>query len=191
MNLPTVPRTIKVPRGYFDQPEIELDMTRIDEANRRMHEARFVNPATQKELEGLFNEAANEAGKYMAWIDYEILKIKKVHDKNRARVTLGKAVEEAKRFKAEGMKMNEDIRDALYATDPDCEKSLDIMNELTTAKAVLETAFWSFVRAHKSVAESAQNRGSAPTPNLVGTIGRTYESPQANFMGKDERKSNG
>jgi len=188
MSVPTSPRMLRVPRGYFDQPEIELDMTRIDEANRRMQEARFVNPSTQKELEGLFNEAANDAGKYMAWVDYEILKIKKIYDKARARVTLGKAVEEAKRFKADGIKMNEDIRNALYAMDPDCERALDIQNDLTAAKSVLETAFWSFVRAHKSVAESAQNRGSAPTPNLIGTIGRTYETPQANFMGKDERK---
>jgi hypothetical protein len=181
-------RILRVPRGQPDQAALELEMIVIDEANRRLDEVRYVNPATSKELEGLFNEAANHAGKYMAWVEYEILKAKKLHEKNRSRVILGKAIEKAKELKDIGVKMNEDMRDALIAEDPDCESSLDILNSLTAVHKLLESTFWSFVRSTTACQNTAANKNSTPTPNLGGVVGRTFETPQANFMGKDERK---
>jgi hypothetical protein len=163
-------------------------MSIIDEAERRLHEVRIVSNASAKELEGLFNEAANSTSKYMAWVEYEILKATKQHTLDRSTVILDKAPEEAKRLKETGIKMNEDLREALIARDEDCQKSLDVLNSLKAVKALLESSYWTFIRAHNSSSQVAQQKGIAPTPNFSGSIGQTYNTPQQNLMGRNERQ---
>ena len=97
-------------------------------------------------------------------------------------------MDEAKKLKELGMKMNEDLREALISQDPACEASLDRLNSLTAVKLILEEHKWSFIRAFNSIQELAQAKGAQPTPNFVGQIGQTFNIPQPNFMGKDERK---
>lgn len=185
-------RVVLVPRGVqkamLEHGPLKLGMDIIDEAERRLHEVRLANPATRNELCGLFNQAANTCGKYQAWIEYEILRADKAHKLDRAVVILEKATEEAKRLKELGIKMNEDLREALISRDEACAASLETLNELKAMKALLESHFWSFIRAHNSCIEVAQSRGFAPTPQFNGSEGQTYNIPQMNFMGKDERK---
>lgn len=181
-------RKLTVPRGTVGKEPLVLDMALIDEADRRLHEVRLVSAATATELKGMFNEAANTASKYLAWIEYEILRAKKTHSLNRATVVLEKAVDEAKRLKEVGIKMNEDMRDALIARDEACQRSQDVLDSLIAVKALLESSYWTFFRAHGSIDTVSQNKTVAPVPNFGGQIGQTYNIPQINLMGKDERK---
>jgi hypothetical protein len=186
------PRILRVPRGTPGKAPLELDMTVLDEAERRLHEVRMVSHATSRELGGLFNQAANEAGKYVAWVEYEILKATKQYELDKATVILDKAPEKAAEMKEAGMKMNEAIRDAMIARDEDCMRSLDILNALQAAKKLLETSFWSFLRSYQSADAVSNAKGQAPTPNFSsGHVGQTYDIPQMNIMGRDERKNNG
>lgn len=178
-------RILTVPRGTVNAPAIQLDMTPLDEAERRLIDVRTVTPATQKDLEGLFNEAANTATKYLAWIEYEVLQAQKRLDLDRATVILDKAPEYANSIKESGIKMNETIREALIARDEACQMSLDVLNSLKAVKALLEAKSESFVRAHYSSRAIADYKGQAPTPNFSGPIGRTYDMPQTNFMGEN------
>lgn len=187
MNLPEK-RVLSVPRGTPGKNPLELDMSLLDEADRRLQEVRLVSHATKTELQGLYNQAANEAGKYMGWIEYEILKAKKEVTKARSNVIMGVAMEEAKKLKELGMKMNEDLREALISRDPVCDEATDRLNALEAVKVLLGEAKWSFIRAFNSISELAQQKGAQPTPNFVGELGQTFNIPQANFMGKDERK---
>lgn len=190
-NLPVKGRVLQVPRGIPGSAPLALEMDIIDEAERRLHEARLASHATKTELSGLFNEAANAAGKYSSWIAYEILRAKKHQAKCRSNVILGSMMDEAKRLKELGVKMNEDIREAFISKDPACEEALDILNSLIAVQTLLEEHKWSFIRSFNSVQEIAQSRGASPTPQFGGSLGQTYNIPQANFMGEDERKKNG
>lgn len=178
----STPRILRVPRGTPSKPELELNMQILDEAERRLHEVRLANPALAKDLEGLFNEAANTATKYLAWIKYEILQAEKNYSLDRATVILEKMPEEAAKLKAAGIKMNEDYREAFIIRDEACSRSLDILNSLKAVQALLEASSETFIRAHYS--SRNKEKEMAPTPNFMGTTGQTYEIPQNNFMGK-------
>lgn len=193
--LPARNRYLRVRKGTKDLPEersvLELPMDIIDQAEARLHEVRLVSQATATELKGVFNEAANAASKYMAWIEYEILKAKKQLDLDRATVILDKVPEEAKRLKESGVKMNEDMREALISRDEDCQYALDVLDSLKAMKALMDSYYWTFIRAHKSLEEISNRKGMAPTPNFGGHVGQTFDVPQTNLMGADERKKNG
>lgn len=181
-NLIPAPRILRVPRGTPLKPHLELDMSLLDTAEKRLHEVRLANPALSKDLEGLFNEAANLATKYLAWIKYEILQAEKNYSLDRATVILEKLPEEALKLKEKGIKMNEDYREALIIRDEACARSLDVLNSLKAVQALLEASSETFIRAHYS--SRNKEREMAPTPNFMGTVGQTYEIPQNNFMGK-------
>jgi hypothetical protein len=187
-------RTFRVRKGTKNLPEerciLEMPMGLIDQAESRLHEIRLVSPATANELKGLFNEAANKSSKYIAWIEYEILKAQKQYDLDRATVILDKAPVEAVKLKEHGIKMNEDLREALISRDEDCQYALDILNALKAAKALLESNYWSFIRAFNSADHVSQQKTFTPTPNFGGTIGQTYNVPQANFLGHKETGEN-
>ena len=96
---------LSVPKGTPGIEPLHLDMTVLYEADRRMHEIRLVSKATCQELGGLFNQACNLAGKYLAYVKYELLKAEKNHNLNRATVILEKAPLEAMKLKAVGIKL--------------------------------------------------------------------------------------
>jgi hypothetical protein len=181
-------RTLTVPRGVAGKPPLELEMSLIDDAESRLHEVRLSSSATSKDLEGLFNEAANMVTKYLAWVKYELLRAEKEHELNRATVILDKAPEEAKRLKDAGIKLNEDIREALIARDEDCQKSLDVLNSLKAVEALLLASSQTFIRAHYSARSVASAKETAPTPNLGYSVGDLTEKEQPNFMGKSNWK---
>jgi hypothetical protein len=176
--LPASGRTLSIPKAVpkSDDDALVFDMSLIDEAERRMPEIRLVSTATAKELGGLFNQACNQVGK--------LLNAEKEHNLNRANVILGKAMDEAAKYKAAGMKMNEDIREALIARDEACAHSLDIWNALKAAKVLFEGYKWTYIRAYASADENAKGRSQAPAHQLNGTVGQTFDVPQANFMGQ-------
>jgi hypothetical protein len=182
MNNLSEPRVLRVPRGTPNKPPLELNMELLDTAEKRLHEVRLANPAMSKDLEGLFNEAANLATKYLAWIKYEILQAEKNYSLDRATVILEKLPEEALKLKEKGIKINEDYREALIIRDEACAKSLDILNSLKAVQALLEACSETFIRAHYS--SRNKEKELAPTPNFNGIVGQTFEVPQANFMGK-------
>ncbi len=180
-------RVLSVPRGTPGKNTLDLDMSMIDQAEVRLPEVGLVSAATRSELQSLYNVAANEAGKYMGWIEYEILRAKKELKKARSNVIMGVGMEEAKKLKELGMKMNEDLREALISRDPICDDLQDRLDALSATKMVLEEHKWSFIRAFNSIAEVSNGKSGQPTPNFATQVGQTYNLPQPNFMGKDER----
>lgn len=182
MNSLSNKRVLSVPRGNPNQPALELDLGPLDEAERRLYEVRLNNPALAKDLEGTFNEAANLASKYLAWVEYEILQAQKNHDLNRAVVILEVIPEKAKELKELGIKMNEDYREAMITKDEACAKSLDILNSLKAVQALLKANMDTFVRAHYSARNNDKNQATVPTPNFTNVVGQMPDN--ANLMGK-------
>lgn len=183
MNQPVQSRILAVPRGTPGQPNLELELGLLDLAEKRLYEVRLNNPAMAKDLEGLFNEAANTASKYLAWLEYEILQAKKNNDLNRATVIIDKLPAEAAKLKESGMKMNEDYREAFIMRDEACVRSRDVLDSLTAVQALIKASFDTFVRAHYSARNKAAESGQTPVPNFSGT------TVGGNFMGNNGRQS--
>lgn len=174
-----------VPRGNPGSPPMSMDMQAIHDAENRLYEIRAVTPDKAPELMGYFNVACNLAGKYIAWIKYEALNAKKNLDVARATVILDKSVEAFEAVKDKGVKYNEDFRAAMIARDPDCQSRLDTLNTLIAAEALLESKFWSFMRAFNACRDVAQRRQMvAASPNLSTGL---MEEP-TNYMGSGEGK---
>ena len=178
-------REVVLPRGDKRLGEnLVLDMYFLDYAESRLPEVRISNGTTSKELEALFNEAANLATKYLAWISYEMLHMEKTFSLDKAEVIIDKMPAEAARLKEAGIKMNEDYRDALIARDEKCSATLDKINTLKAYTAILEAATKSFVRAHYSARENAENKSNAPLQNMTTTIDST-SAQGTNLMGSN------
>ena len=174
---------LHVPRGKTGLPPLPVDMTRIYEGEGRLKEIAYVTPVTSRELSSYFNEVCNEANKYIAWVEYEILQATKTFDLCRAKVILEKAPAEAQKLKDSGLgKPNEDWREALVTMDEDCQAALDSLNNLKAIKALLESKAKTFERAYFS-AKLNNDEKTMASPNFSGTIGQLSD-PQKNFMGK-------
>jgi hypothetical protein len=166
-------RSLSVPRGKLGLPPIVLDLSRIDHGESRLKEVSYVTPLTSRELSSFFNEVTNEATKYLAWIEYEILRAKKECDIARARVILEKVPAEAEKLMATGMKANSEWRDALIATDPEYQQCYDIVSALTAIKYLLEGKAKTFERAYFSAKLVGEERSMvSATPNLNGVNGQ-------------------
>lgn len=179
---------LAIPRGTPALPAMQLDMTLVYQAEGRLPEVRRVTPDTAPELAGFFNEAANITSKYLAWIEYEILQAQKYNGLAKSTVVLEKAPAEFAKLKDTGIKYNEDFREALVARDPECQKTLDVLNGLKASKAFLESKMWTFIRAFNSCDANASRKShAATTPNFSGAIGDTMDSN--NFMGDRKRST--
>ena len=176
-------REVILPRGDLRHgPNLVLDMYFLDYAESRLPEVRISNPATSKELEALFNEAANLANKYIGWINYEMLYLQKAFDLDKAVVMIDKIPLEAPKFKELGIKMNEDYRDAFIARDPACAASIDKLNTCKAYIKILEASASSFIRAHYSARGIAETKSNTPSQNMTTTLDSTT-AQGTNLMG--------
>lgn len=175
-------KTLVVPRGTPNLPPLKLEMDEIYRAEGRLHEVSIISPMTAPELMGYFNTVCNLTTKYISWIEYEILVAQKHYELAKSTVILDKMPDEVNRYKNNGMKANEDFRNALIARDPECSAFLDKVNQLTAVKSLLENKARSFVRAYNASRSIWERRANTPSPNFNGTIG----APANNLMGAPE-----
>jgi hypothetical protein len=146
-------------------------MTLVYAAERRLNEVAIVSPGTAPELIGYFNEACNTTTKYLAWVEYEILMAQKHYELARAHVILEKAPEAYGKIKDKGIKFNEDFREALMATDIECQGRLDTLNALKAVRVLLENKAKSFERGYyacKTTWDRKQHQ--AASPNFGGLL---------------------
>lgn len=171
-----------VPRGTPGLEPLRLDMTEVYHTERRLREVAFATPGTAPELQATYNVAANEIGKYISWVKYEKLRAEKELKLAKARVIIDDLPGHAARLKESGIKMNEDIRDAYFVKDKACSEMMEKINAIEAVLALLESKFWSFIRAHDSVSNTAAKRGMTGI-NMNATPGQ-LETTEGGFMGK-------
>lgn len=183
---------LAVPRGIPGLAPLKLDMSTVYEAEQRVSETGSTSVENATQLAGYFNQACNTVGKYLAWVEYEINQAKKQFGLAKATVILEKAPEEWKKLSGiQGMKYNEDFREAVVARDPECQQWQDVVAALEASKKLLEGKFWTFVRAFNSCEARTEHRGiKAAQPVLNGFEGQTLD-PNNNFMGATRKGSSG
>jgi hypothetical protein len=116
--------------------EVAINMTALKEAERRMIEAKTVNPSTYTELEYVMGEAYRELKKNLATVGYQILKTENELEKSKASALLDRypAFLEGKPSKFD----NASIRDAFLARDPEVQEAKERLDSLKTLQVFLE-----------------------------------------------------
>jgi hypothetical protein len=167
-----------LPRGdATNGSPLVLDMKQIYESERRLEDVKSVTPDTASEVMGEMNIAANDASRYLAWIQYELLMAKKNYDKRKAVLILEKLPDF---LKEKGLKPNEDIRESFLALDNEAYQLRDRIDCLTAAFYMIEGKLKTFVRAFNAAKSVGDNRRY----NAVAPI----TSPGANPWAKLEQE---
>lgn len=159
-------KKMMIPKGLGLTPvPLVLNMEEITYAESRLPDIRVTTPDNAAELLGVFNTAASTVTKYMAWVQYELLMARQSYDKRKAIVILDEMPTKAEELKSKGVKMNEDVREALLAQDSECFTFRDRMDCLEAVLNYLDGKRQSFVRGYsavKSVAETKRFTASFP-----------------------------
>lgn len=181
-------RVLAMPRGTPGLPPIQLDMSLIYEAESRLTDLKSVNQETGVELSAYYTQACNTVTKYLAWLEYELLAAEKHYGLAKATVILDLMPEAAQKLKESGIKVNEDVREAMIAKDITCQSQLERLNMLKAVQKLLEGKMHSFTKAHYLARLAVEKRqGIDPVPNLSGVVGETTLN-ENNFMGKAYHK---
>lgn len=128
--------TLMVIPSFGGIPELKMEMSRITEAERRIVEAKTVNPVTYVDLEHSFNEAYRDLKKHLSAIGFQLMAADKALKEAKATVLLDKYPEIIKdRPKSHD---NADLRDSVLIRDPDYSAAIDRINQLKALESYLE-----------------------------------------------------
>jgi hypothetical protein len=123
--------------SFKKAPELRLDMSKIREAEGRIHESKTVNPSTYKDLEYAFNEAWRDLKRHLSQVGYQISLAEREIEEAKADVLLDKYPEfMAGRPKSQD---NADTRKAFLARDEGYSQALDRFNQMKALESVLDS----------------------------------------------------
>jgi hypothetical protein len=117
-------------------PALTMDMSSIRTAERRIIEAKTVNPSTYSDLEHTFNEAYRELKRHLSTIGYQITMADKALRQAKAEVILGSYSE----FMKGKPKYhdNADLRDAFLVKDENYVAAYDRLAQLKAFESNFE-----------------------------------------------------
>lgn len=121
--------------GFGFTSDLTLNVSNIKEAEKRLVEARVVNPTTYSDLEYVYGEGYREAKKYLSLVGYEITRAQKKVEDVKSVAILDSYPEFLVNKK---LKDSAQIRDAYFNSLPDYNKSLDRVNMLRAVENLLE-----------------------------------------------------
>jgi hypothetical protein len=127
--------SIMVLPAFGKSPELKLDLSNVREAERRLIEAKTVNPVTYIDLENCFNQSYRDLRRFTSLIGYEIVKAQKAVSDSKADVILG---EYATVIADNPKKGNSDLRDAYLARDVNYSAALDRVGQLQAMESYFD-----------------------------------------------------
>ena len=123
---------LEVP-AFGKSPALKLEMGKIREGERRIIEAKLVNPSTYAELESAYNEAYRDLRRHLANIGYGIAMAEKALEEAKAEILLNRYPEFMKdRPKSQD---NADLRKAYMSKDPEYQAAYDRVAQLKALEA--------------------------------------------------------
>lgn len=121
--------TLEIPQ-FDDRPVVPLNFTGIKSGERRLIEARLVNPSTYSDLEHSFNEGYREAKANLSVVGYEITQAERIFRRIRSELILD---EYPKFLKDNNIKDNATVRDAFLERS---QSYVDAQNRIDMLKAM-------------------------------------------------------
>jgi hypothetical protein len=127
--------TVTLPE-FRGLPALEINMTALKEAERRLIEAKTVTPSTYTELEYTFNEAYREIKRNLATVGYQLMKVENEIEKSKATALLDRYPDFllGKPAKFD----NAAIRDAFLARDAEYMEAKERLDSLVALRIFLE-----------------------------------------------------
>lgn len=116
-------------------PELKLSMDKIVEAEKRLLEAKVVNPVTYVDLESCYNESYRDLKRHLSSIGFNIAMTEKAMESAKANVLLDTY---PAYVEANGLKDNADLRKALLSRDETYSAALDRYNQLKALESNFE-----------------------------------------------------
>jgi hypothetical protein len=122
--------------AFRGSPALTLELGRTREAERRIIEAKTVNPVSYADLEHCFNESYRELKKNLSNVGYQISLADKALEQAKAVVLLDKYPDFMKdKTKTQD---NADLRKAFLMRDDDYLEALDRVNQLKAMESFLD-----------------------------------------------------
>jgi len=121
--------------AFDDRPVVSLDFNSIKEGERRLIEAKIVNPSTYTDLEFSFNEGYREARKNLAIVGYEITQAERIFRRIRSELILD---EYPQFLKDKGLKDNATVRDAFLDSNKNYNDAQERINMLRAMEALMD-----------------------------------------------------
>ena len=121
--------------SFDDRPVVTLSFGGIKEGERRLVEARIVNPSTYSDLEYSFNEGYREARANLAVIGYEITQAERIFRRIRSELILD---EYPNFLKDSKLKDNATVRDAFLEKNKNFVDAQERINMLKAMEALMD-----------------------------------------------------
>lgn len=133
---PNSENTALVIPAFGKSPALSLDMNSTREAEKRLIEAKTVNPITYTDLEHCFNEAYRELKRHHSTIGYQIALAEKAMEMAKSNVLLDRYPD----FMKDKPKTqdNADLRKAFMMRDEEYVAALDRINQLKAIESFLD-----------------------------------------------------
>lgn len=119
-------------------PAVSFEMANIREAERRLIEAKTVNPITYSDLEHTFNESYRDLKKHLSAIGYHLDLIDKAMEIAKANVLLDTYPEFLKSNDMKKSQDNADLRKAFLMRDAEYIAALDRFNQLKALESTMD-----------------------------------------------------
>jgi hypothetical protein len=122
--------------AFGKTPELSLRMSSTREAEKRLVEAKTVNPMTYSDLEHCFNESYRELKKHMSTVGYQIAMAEKALETAKSDILLDKYPE----FMKDKPKTqdNADLRKAFFMRDAEYVAALDRLAQLKAVESFVD-----------------------------------------------------
>jgi hypothetical protein len=162
---------IEVP-SFGKAPAMRLEMENIRTAERRIIEAKTVNPSTYSELEHVYNEAYRDLKRHVSTLGYQLAMANKALEEAKADVILGSYAE----FLKDKPKYhnNSNLRDAFFVKDEAYSAAYDRVAQLTALESNLQGKIKVFENVCKYMRQKIYliSKSGLADSNLYVTSGR-------------------
>lgn len=134
----TVDRTTLILPELGKVPELRLSMDKIVEAEKRLIEAKTVNPSTYVDLEHCFNESYRDLKRHLSSIGYQIAQTEKAMHTAKADVMLDTYPEYLEKNDIKKYQDTADLRQSFLMRDEVYCAALDRYNQLKALESNLD-----------------------------------------------------
>jgi len=122
--------------AFRNLPSVRLNVSALQEAERRIVEAKDVNPSTYTDLEHCFNEAYRELKGHLATVGFQITKTENEYEKSKSIALLDRYQEFVKEKPARTD--TAEYRKAFISQDPDVVAAKDRLDSMKALEIFLD-----------------------------------------------------
>ena len=160
---------------------LQLNLEDVYKAESRLPEIAFLNPGKANELCAFFNTAVKDIQKFISLVEYHIILAERERSLAKATVIIDKLPGLVAKLKEDGMKPNDDWREAVVMRDTEYMRCEDIVSGLNAAKSMLVSKYDSFKRAYFVSYKEKEGH----TSQLNTSFNSNIDTKTKDFMGEN------